>query len=112
MDSLLQIEGDTSNQDRPPSYNELGAGGGGGGSSEPPPTHELLLPPAYSDLHGGMGPAGGAGRPVSTAFEDQELELKDAVWYQAGLPRYGGWSMGSMKHWVIHCGHCFVRWYY
>ncbi|XP_003388256.2 PREDICTED: uncharacterized protein LOC100633394 [Amphimedon queenslandica] len=81
LDSLLQIEGDTSNQDRPPSYNELG------GASQPqPPTHELLLPPAYSDLQGGMGP-GGAGRPVSAAYEDQELELKDAVWYQAGLPR-------------------------
>ena len=47
----------------------------------------LLLPPSYSDLEGG-GATGGAGNRYSTAFEEQELELKDAVWYQAGLPRY------------------------
>ena len=82
LDTFLQLEGSQEqSEERPPSYNDLEGGGGGGVDPS------LLLPPSYSDLEGG-GATGGAGDRYSTAFEEQELELKDAVWYQAGLPRY------------------------
>ena len=86
---------DPSAQLRPPSYHELATRPTSTEGLRPRPHSYHVsspvvsggggdLPPSYDQLE--IGATGGADR-YSAAFEDEELTLQDAVWYQAGLPR-------------------------